>query len=283
MSTGGLSKTRLGRMHDIMAGHVARGRVPGLVTLVSRCGETHVDAIGMTSAGGQDPMRRDTIFRIASMTKPVTAVAAMILVEEAKLRLDEPVDRWLPELAKRKVLRAIDSALDDTVPAKRAITLRDLLTFRLGIGAVMAYPPRYPIQTAMAEAGVAPGPNLPPHAPDELMKRFGSLPLVHQPGERWMYHSGSDILGVLIARVTGQTLETFFRERIFAPLGMNDTGFSVPKDKLDRLATSRPTPEPAGLRFSTKPAAAALPGLPSSSRAAAGSFRRLMIISPSAG
>jgi CubicO group peptidase (beta-lactamase class C family) len=225
MSTGGLSKTRLGRMHDIMAGHVARGRVPGLVTLVSRCGETHVDAIGMTSAGGQDPMRRDTIFRIASMTKPVTAVAAMILVEEAKLRLDEPVDRWLPELAKRKVLRAIDSALDDTVPAKRAITLRDLLTFRLGIGAVMAYPPRYPIQTAMAEAGVAPGPNLPPHAPDELMKRFGGLPLVHQPGERWMYHSGSDILGVLIARVTGQTLETFFRERIFAPLGMNDTGF----------------------------------------------------------
>jgi CubicO group peptidase (beta-lactamase class C family) len=98
MSTGGLSKTRLGRMHDIMAGHVARGRVPGLVTLVSRRGETHVDAIGMTSAGGQDPMRRDTIFRIASMTKPVTAVAAMILVEEAKLRLDEPVDRWLPEL-----------------------------------------------------------------------------------------------------------------------------------------------------------------------------------------
>jgi CubicO group peptidase (beta-lactamase class C family) len=127
------------------------------------------------------------------------------------------------------------------VPAKRAITLRDLLTFRLGIGAVMAYPPRYPIQTALAEAGVAPGPNLPPHAPDELMKRFGSLPLVHQPGERWMYHSGSDILGVLIARVAGQTLETFFRERIFAPLGMNDTGFSVPEDKLDRLATSYKT------------------------------------------
>ena len=104
-------------MHDVIAGHVARGQVPGLVTLVSRRGETHVDAIGMKALGSSDPMRRDTIFRIASMTKPVTAAAAMILVEEAKLRLDDPVDRWLPELANRKVLRAIDSPLDDTVPA----------------------------------------------------------------------------------------------------------------------------------------------------------------------
>lgn len=284
MSTGGLSKARLDRMHKVMGDHVARGRVPGLVTLVSRRGETHVDAIGMKASGGQDPMRRDTIFRIASMTKPVTAVAAMILVEEAKLRLDEPVDRWLPELANRQVLRAIDSALDDTVPAKRAITLRDLLTFRLGIGAVMAYPPRYPIQTAMAEAGVAPGPNLPAHAPDELMKRFGSLPLVHQPGERWMYHSGSDILGVLIARVTGQTLEAFLRERIFDPLGMKDTAFSVPAADADRLATPiGPMARPAGSRCSTRPATAALPALPRSSPVAAGWCPRSTTISPSAG
>ena len=237
MSTGGLSKARLGRMHDVMAGHVARGMLPGLVTLISRRGETHVDAIGMTVFGGNEPMRRDTIFRIASLTKPVTAAAAMILVEECQLRLDEPVDRWLPELADRKVLRAIDSELDDTVPAKRAITLRDLLTFRLGLGAVMVFPERYPIQKAMSEAGVAPGPHLASHPPDELMKRFGSLPLVHQPGEKWLYHSGSDILGVLIARATGQTLESFLRERIFAPLGMKDTAFSVPEAKLDRLPT----------------------------------------------
>jgi CubicO group peptidase (beta-lactamase class C family) len=237
MSTGGLSTARLGRMRDVMFAHVARGQVPGLVTLISRRGETHVDAIGMTAAGGRDPMRRDTIFRIASMTKPVTAAAAMILVEEGKLRLDEPVDRWLPELADRKVLRALDSPLDDTVPAKRAITLRDLLTFRLGLGAVMAPPDQYPIQQAMAEAGVAPGPHLAAVDPDELMKRFGRLPLIHQPGEKWMYHSGSDILGVLIARVTGQTLEAFLRERIFVPLGMKDTAFSVPEAKLDRLAT----------------------------------------------
>ena len=102
----------------------------------------------------------------------------------------------------------------------------------------MVFPPRYPIQQAMAEAGVAPGPTLPAHAPDELMKRFGSLPLVHQPGERWLYNSGSDILGVLISRVAGTSLEEFLRERIFVPLGMNDTSFSVPESKLDRLASS---------------------------------------------
>jgi len=139
MSTGGLSKTRLDRMHGVMAGHVERGAVPGLVALVSRRGEVHVDAIGMKAVGGSDTMRRDTLFCIASMTKPVTAAAAMILVEKCKLRLDEPVDRWLPELADRKVLKRIDSPLDDTVPAKRPITLRDLLTFRLGYGAVMVF------------------------------------------------------------------------------------------------------------------------------------------------
>lgn len=238
MSTGGLSEARLGRMRDVMAGHVERGDVPGVVTLVSRRGETHVDAVGTKAFGGSEPMRRDTIFRVASVTKPMVAAAAMILVEECVLRLDEPVERWLPELAGRRVLRAVDSPLDDTVPAKRPITLRDVLTFRLGIGAVMVFPPRYPIQQAMAEAGVAPGPNLPSHPPDELMERFGGLPLVHQPGERWLYNSGSDILGVLISRVVGTSLEEFLRARIFAPLGMNDTAFSVPAEKLDRLASS---------------------------------------------
>jgi len=238
VSAGGLSKARLGRLHDVMAGYVARGEMPGVVTLVSRRGEAHVDAIGMKAVGGSDPMRRDTIFRIASMTKPITAAAAMILVEECRLRLDEPVDRWLPELADRKVLKRFDGPLDDTVPANRPITLRDLLTFRLGIGAVMAPPGRYAIQRAMEEAGLAPGPNPSSHTPDEWMKRLGGLPLIHQPGEKWMYHTGSDVLGVLIARASGQPLETFFCERIFEPLGMKDTGFSVSAERLDRLSTS---------------------------------------------
>lgn len=238
MSTGGFSAARLDRMRAIMGGYVERGEVPGLVTLVSRRGEVHVDVIGTMAAGGSEPMRRDTIFRIDSLTKPITAAAAMILVEECRLRLDDPVDPWLPELADRRVLRRIDGPLDDTVPARRAISLRDLLTLRLGFGAVMAPPDEYPIQTAMSEAGLAPGPDLPSLPPDEWMRRLGALPLLHQPGETWMYHTGSDILGVLIARVSGQPLEEFLRERIFEPLGMQDTGFHVPADKLDRLPTS---------------------------------------------
>ena len=238
MNNGGLSRARLDRMHDVMAGHVAALDVPGVVTLVSRRGEVHVDAIGTKASGGSEPMRRDTIFRVASVTKPIVAAAAMILVEECKLRLDEPVDPWLPELADRQVLRAIDGPLDDTVPANRPISLRDLMTFRLGIGAVMVFPPRYPIQRAMAEAGIAPGPMLPTHASNELMERFGSLPLAHHPGEKWMYNSGSDILGVLISRAIGTSLEEFLRERIFVPVSMNDTAFSVPESKLDRLPTA---------------------------------------------
>jgi CubicO group peptidase (beta-lactamase class C family) len=161
----------------------------------------------------------------------------MILLEDGKLRLDDPVDRLLPELADRKVLRSIDSALDDTVPANRQITLRDLLTFRLGFGAVMAASGRYAIQAAIEEAGLAPGRNPLPFGPDEFLRRLGSLPLMHQPGDRWMYHTGSDVLGVLVERAAGMAFGDFLAERLFAPLGMKDTAFSVPKEKLDRLAT----------------------------------------------
>jgi CubicO group peptidase (beta-lactamase class C family) len=241
------STTGLARMHDVMARHVGE-RMPGLVTLVSRGGETHVDAIGKLSFEDDAPMRRDAIFRIASMTKPVTAAAAMIMVEDGRLRLDDPVDELLPELANRKVLRSIESELDDTVPAKRAITLRDLLTFRLGIGAVMVWPPKYPIQKAMDEAGVAPGPVFVSVTPDEFMKRLGALPLIYQPGERWLYHTGADILGVLIARAAGMSFGNFMAERLFAPLGMADTGFHVPDAKIDRLVTCYSTDRKTGGR-----------------------------------
>src|SRR3989449_11035342 len=174
------------------------------------------------------------------MTKPITAAATMILVEECKLRLDEPVDRWLPELADRQVLKRLEGPPDDTVPAKRPITVRDLLTFRMGFGQMMAPPDTYPILQAASEQQIGMGPPSPSSmpAPDEWMRRLGSLPLMHQPGEQWMYNTGSDVLGVLIARASGQPLETFLRERIFEPLGMKDTGFSVPADKIDRLPAS---------------------------------------------
>jgi CubicO group peptidase (beta-lactamase class C family) len=182
-------------------------------------------------------MRRDTIFRLASMTKPITAVGAMILVEECKVRLDDPVDEWLPELRARRVLRTLESRLDDTVPAKRPITLRDLLTFRSGYGEVAFLSPTCPLQKALAEARLPLSEWPFAGAPDEFMKRLGSLPLAHQPGERWLYHMGGEILGVLIARVSGKSLGAFLHEGIFEPLGMTDTGFQVPEAKLDRLPT----------------------------------------------
>ncbi|MFI5276764.1 MAG: serine hydrolase domain-containing protein [Ktedonobacterales bacterium] len=240
MSVSGLSSARLDRMRATLQRHVERGDPPGLVALVSRRGETHVQTLGVTAIGGSEPLRRDTIFRISSMTKPVTAVAAMLLVEECKLRLDEPVDRLLPELADRQVLRRLDAPLDETVPARRPITLRDLLTFRMGMGIAFAEPDAYPITRAMSELQLGqgmPAPATPP-APDEWMRRLGTLPLMHQPGEQWMYNTGSDVLSVLIARASGQPLEAFLRERIFEPLGMKDTSFSVPADKLGRFTDS---------------------------------------------
>jgi CubicO group peptidase (beta-lactamase class C family) len=242
MSDDAFDSPRLERMHDVMAGYVARDILPGLVTVVSRHGEVVAATYGVTAFDGNVPMQRDTIFRIASVSKPIAAAAAMILVEDCTLRLDDPVDELLPELANRQVLRTLASPLDDTVPAKRPITLRDLLTFRLGYGIVFAPPGTYPIQQAMEEAGVIPdvygGGILPSLSPDAFMQGYGSLPLLHQPGEGWLYNSGADILGVLIARASGMSFGEFLQQRLFAPLGMKDSGFSVPADKLDRLVTA---------------------------------------------
>jgi CubicO group peptidase (beta-lactamase class C family) len=165
----------------------------------------------------------------------------MLLVEEGKIGLDESIDRVIPELANRKVLRRIDGPLDDTVPAQRPITVRDLLTFRMGFGQVWAAPNAYPILKAENDLELMTlGPPTPPtpHLPDEWIRRFATLPLMHQPGEKWMYNTGAHVLGVLVARASGQPLETFFRKRIFEPLGMKDTAFSVPAPKLERLASA---------------------------------------------
>ena len=232
-----LSKAGFDRLRGVMAGYVERGDLPGLVMLVSHHGEVHADAVGRLAFDGS-PMKRDSIFRITSMTKPVTAAAAMILVEEGKIGLDDPVDRWLPELANRKVLLRLDALVHQTVPARRAITLRDLLTFRCGYGIIPVFPDRFPIQRAYAEAGLAPGPVFPSYPPDELIKRYGSLPLAFQPGESWLYNGGSEILSVLIPRVAGATLGEFLSDRIFAPLGMKDTAFYCPKNNHHRFATA---------------------------------------------
>lgn len=180
-------------------------------------------------------MQDDAIFRIASISKPIMAAAAMTFVEDGTLRLDDPVDPYLPELANRKVLRSMESDLNDTVPAERAISLRDLLTLTPGYGAIFAAPGQFPIQQAMDDAGLSASADLPTMTPDEMMNRYAELPLIAQPGTRWLYNNGFDILGVLLARVAGLTLGEFLQERVFHPLGMVDTAFFVPADKLHRL------------------------------------------------
>jgi CubicO group peptidase (beta-lactamase class C family) len=240
--TGGLSPSRLANMHAIMRRHVETRRLPGLVVAVSRRGAQHVDEIGTLAFDRTTPMRRDTIFRLASVTKPIAAVA-MILLEECKLRLDDPVDEILSELANRKVLRAIDSELDDTVPAKRPITVRDLLTYRSGYGEVAFLSPMCPLQRALIEARLPLSAWMFPGTADELTQCLGRLPLAHRPGERRLYHMSAEILGILIAGASGMSLSSFMSERIFHPLVMNDTGFTVTGGKARprrRLLQDRP-------------------------------------------
>ena len=236
-----LTKTGLNGLRAIAERHVASGFVPGLVVLVFSGGQTHVEALGTLSISGA-PVARDSLFRIASITKPVTGAVTMALMEEGLIGLDEPVDRLLPELADRRVLRALSAPLDATVPASRAITTRDLLTFTFGFGFIVemfmsAEPP--PIVVAADEARLStigpPDRRVQPDA-DTWIAGLGSLPLVAQPGERWMYNTGASVLGVLASRAVGRSFGEVLRTRIFEPLGMTQTGFWTSEP--DRLATA---------------------------------------------
>ncbi|MEU4509043.1 serine hydrolase domain-containing protein [Nonomuraea wenchangensis] len=230
----GFSAAGLRRLRGVLERHVESGKIPGLVALVGRGEETHVEAIGTMRHDGGAPMRRDTIFRMASTSKPVAMAAAMILVDECRLRLDDLAQEWLPELADRRVLSRPDAPLDDTVPARRPITVRDLLTSTFGLGMDMTLLSA-PIMGAIIERGLTPDLPVPMPGPDEWMRRLGELPLAYQPGERWQYQISHDVLSVLVARVTGGSFEAFLRERVFEPLGMKDTGFHVPADRIERL------------------------------------------------
>jgi CubicO group peptidase (beta-lactamase class C family) len=235
-----LTTKGLNKLDAVADGHVADGE-PGLVAMVAQGDEVHVVTCGALSLGGA-PMQRDTQFRIASTTKPITAVATLTLVEEGLIDLDEPVDRLLPELADRRVLRTIDGPLDDTVPAKRPITTRDLLTFTFGLGMAFemftaATPP--PIFLAgAAEPLYNFGPPQPDKvaAPDVWMAKLGALPLVAQPGDRWLYNTGASVLGVLASRAAGEPFSEVLRSRVFDPLAMTNTAMYAGDPS--RLATS---------------------------------------------
>ncbi|MFE5797408.1 serine hydrolase domain-containing protein [Streptomyces sp. NPDC056503] len=244
---GGFSEAGLRRVRDVLARHVDSGRIPGLVALIGRGDETHVEALGTMRHDGGAPMRRDTIFRMASTSKPVAVAAAMILLDECRIRLDDPVDTWLPELADRQVLKRVDGPLDETVPARRPITVRDVLTSTFGLGMDLTSLGT-PIMNAVFEQGLTPNLPVPMPEPDDWIRRLGTLPLMHQPGERWQYHISNDLLGVLVARVSGRSYEAFLRERLFEPLGMKDTGFHVPADRIHRLPPLY-APDPATGEF----------------------------------
>ncbi len=232
------SSERLLRLDTVVSERVAAGEAAGAVVLLERKGEVHVAVSGAQDLASGVPMRRDSIFRVASMTKPIVAATALSLLEEAKIRLDDPLDRFLPELAGRKVLRDPKGPLEDTVPADRSLTLRDLLTFRAGIGTVFLNEGVYPLQTAILAAQLEA--SAVPHdvTPDEVLKRYAALPMMHQPGTVWRYHNAYDLLGILVARVAGKPLDEVIAERVTGPLGMKDTSFHVPDDKLARLTTA---------------------------------------------
>ena len=214
--------------------YVESGRIPGLVALVARGEDVEVVALGTQGTSGT-PMRRDSIFRGASITKPLTAALTMALVEDGLIDLDAPVDDLLPELAEPRVLRALDSPIDDTVASDRPITARHLLTGTAGHGFSTwesAVQPLLMEQLGQASMELQDVP-----APDEWMRRLSAIPLMHQPGEGWTYNAAYDVLAVLVARAAGQDFADLMADRLLEPLGMVDTGFHVPADKLDRMTT----------------------------------------------
>lgn len=233
------SKDGLERLDELVSRHVGADGVPGAVWLVARHGELHLGTAG--TIDGTEPVQRDTIFRIASMTKPVTAVAVLALAEDGVLRLDDPLDRWLPELADRTVMADPRGSVDDTVPAVRQPTVHDALTFRLGWGMDFSDWEGQTVPGAIAaELGVELGPpqpsKMPP--PDEFIDVLGRFPLDYQPGEKWLYNTGSDVLGVVVERAAGTRFGDVLQERVFGPLGMHDTAFHVPPASMGRFGPS---------------------------------------------
>ncbi|MFJ3435684.1 serine hydrolase domain-containing protein [Streptomyces cyaneofuscatus] len=247
-------------LQELLDSHIARGSAPGAVALVARGDRVEVAAAGSatlagmgigigtgagagtgTGTGGEGgtgasatPMRRDSVFRIASITKPVVAAAAMTLVEDGLIAPADPVAAWLPELSSPLVVRTPQSAVDDVVSAVRPITLLDLLTFRAGYGfpSDFSLPALAPLFAELKQG--PPQPQAVP-GPDAWMAALSRIPLLHQPGDGWLYNTCSDILGVLISRVADRPLPTYLAERIFEPLGMTDTGFAVAPGALDRF------------------------------------------------
>ncbi len=247
------------RLVEALDAQIRSGSAPGLVFGLARGSDLDIRAIGPAAPGSDRPMPPDAIFRIASMTKPIAGLVATALALEGVFELDDPIDRHIPELADRRVLVRPDAALDETVPASRPICVEELLTCRMGMGFIMQEG-CFPFMEALSELGLTPGAYPPSDPPDVWIKKLASLPLIDQPGTVWRYDTALSVLGVFLERATGRSLDTLFRERVFDPLGMIDTGFHVPTDSLPRLPPecwedgTVHDPGGAGSRFAAPPA-----------------------------
>ena len=226
----GMSKARLERIEPAMQAFVDEQKLAGTLTLVARKGKVvHVEGVGYRDREAKAPMSEDTIFRIYSMTKPITAVAALTLWEQGKFQMNDPVSKYLPELANLKVYAGMDGenmVLEDT---SKVMTIKQLFTHTAGFSYGFTQSPVDKLyqQSALFSGQIK---------RQDLLKEVAKLPLNHQPGSKWNYSIGTDIIGILVERLSGQTLGAYFEQHIFEPLEMDDTGFYVPEDKQDRLA-----------------------------------------------
>jgi CubicO group peptidase (beta-lactamase class C family) len=229
----GMSAEALAQIPPSLQAVVDAGDLSGFVTLIWRKGEiVQLNTLGHRDVAAGKPMTRDTMFRIASMTKPITSVAALMLMEEGKLRLDDPITKWAPEFADMKVLKSPTGPLDEVYDSPRDITIDDLMTHRSGLA--YGFTSIGPIAHAYEAALGSPLAN--PHAPDHWMARLAELPLSYPPGERFHYSHATDVLGFLVGRIAGTTFQAFLQKRILGPLGMVDTDFWCPPEKRDRMA-----------------------------------------------
>lgn len=228
----GFSSARLGKLDAAMKAAIDRGQVPGVITYIARHGkQVHYSIQGKADLASGAPLKPDTIFRMYSQTKPVTGVAMMILFEEGRWRLDDPVTKFVPEFKNLKVFKGVDAKGQMILePVARDATMRELMTHTAGFAYGLVT--TNPVDAAYREAGLLGGDSL-----QEVMTRAGALPLANQPGEEWRYSIAVDVQGYIVEKLSGQTLPEFMEQRIFKPLGMKDTAFWVPPAKRDRLAS----------------------------------------------
>jgi CubicO group peptidase (beta-lactamase class C family) len=221
-----------GEVIEAILPFVRRGDVPGAIVGLLHGGSPSIEATGVTTPGQGAAMAVDSLMRISSNTKPMVAAAALSLAHDGLLALDDPVERFVPELAGRRVLRRLDSPLEDTVPAARSVTVEDLLTMRLGFGFVFESACPAVAAAAAADLGIGPPDPSVPLTPNEWIARFARLPLIEQPGQVWRYDLAYAVLGVVLGRAARQPLDTLLRERLFDPLAMVDTSFVAEPGRL---------------------------------------------------